>query len=141
MGVLQKFQLFVESGTWTAPETGARVTVIAVGGGNACDSNVPGEVGETTSFGSLVSASGGGGQSGAEHGKKGCGLMGFGDGGESNRVGYTPSGGDAGEVDTYSGTVTTDQTVTIGAGGERDPLYNYIKSGRDGAVFVWWEEL
>ena len=132
----QKFQLFVESGTWTAPTNGATVNVIVVGGG---DSAGPGaRTGGASSFGSLVSASGGAGQEGVGYGTNGYGLFNFGDGGTGD-YNDTPNGGDAGEIKIYSGTVTTDQTVTIGAGGLASD--DSATDGNDGAVFVWWEEL
>lgn len=74
-------------------------------------------------------------------GKGGEGAFGFGSGGngaesDSTYVGGS-GGGASGFIETYSGTVSTNQTVTIGAG--TAVAASRSTSGSNGAVLVWWE--
>ena len=163
-GKSQRYQLFTESGTWVCPNPDTMVRAIAIGGGGGGAG-----AGSTSSFGSLVSAAGGGvcsdaGGTGSAQGTPGAtlprntsyeyacagsaggpGFMGFGGGG-SGRSGvmntgsgndYSLGGAGAGYFDKYGGLVSTDQTITVGAGG----LYGTDGGGgQSGAVMVWWEE-
>ena len=63
-GASPRTQLFVNPGTWTKPSGVDRVEVVVIGGGGGSPAgnwNPGGNPGGTSSFGSLVSATGGGG--------------------------------------------------------------------------------
>ena len=149
----QKVQIFTTSGVWSCPTPNTKVHVLAIGGGGNGYGAMSVSDGGSSSFGALLSAVGGsaaiGGTGGlgfnvgqlglpGSGGQGGVGLYGFGSGG--NGVGYgAPSGyggggGGSGYVSTYSGIVSTDQVVTVGAGGGSG-----VNRGGSGAVIVWWE--
>lgn len=156
----QKVQLFTTSGVWVCPSPNTKVHVLAIGGGGqGTDLISGGSAGGSSSFGALLSVSGGSGavsQAGAlgfnigqsgfngspssgvggQGGQGAAGLYGFGNGGNGGfQAGYLGGGGGgSGYVNTYSGTVSTDQVVTVGAGGGSGLL-----RGGSGAVIVWWE--
>ena len=156
----QKVQLFTTSGVWVCPSPNTKVHVLAIGGGGqGTDFTSGGSAGGSSSFGALLSVSGGSGavdnsgalgfnigQSGfrgsssagilGQGGQGAPGLYGFGNGGNGVAVlsNYVGGGGGSGYVSTYSGTVSTDQVVTVGAGGGSGLL-----RGGSGAVIVWWE--
>lgn len=150
----QKVQIFTTSGVWSCPTPNTKVHVLAIGGGGTGYNATTESAGGSSSFGALLSATGGSaainyigalgfnvGQSGFSGlgGQGGIGLYGFGSGGNgayyviggNTGVG---GGGGSGYVSTYSGTVSTDQVVTVGAGGGSG-----VNRGGSGAVIVWWE--
>ena len=165
-----KFQIFTSSGTWVCPVANTKVHVLCIGGGGR-----GGFVGGgtttagTSSFGVLVTATGGvsgdpasgvtggyggsgycSGKSGTDSiatyqigagGEGGKGAFGFGSGGHGAEPTATSvggsGGGGSGFIKTYSGTVSTNQTVTVGAG--TASAASRSTSGSDGAVLVWWE--
>ena len=144
----QKVQIFTTSGVWSCPTPNTKVHVLAIGGGGTGFDGVAVSAGGSSSFGALLSATGGSaatgspgglgfsvGQAGASNinGQGGVGLYGFGSGGNGNSA-YYGGGGGSGYVSTYSGVVSTDQVVTVGAGGGSG-----VNRGVSGAVIVWWE--
>lgn len=151
----QKVQIFTTSGVWSCPTPNTKVHVLAIGGGGTGCNFTTGSDGGSSSFGALLSATGGSaaidntgalgfnvGQSGffgggtGTGGRGGGGLYGFGSGGNgihSSTLG-SAGGGGSGYVSTYSGAVSTDQVVTVGAGGGSG-----VNRGGSGAVIVWWE--
>lgn len=148
----QKVQIFTTSGVWSCPTPNTKVHVLAIGGGGTGFNYPPGSAGSnggSSSFGALLSATGGSaaidrtgalgfnvGQGGIGGGLGGVGLYGFGSGGNGVHydTSYVAGGGGSGYVNTYSGTVSTDQVVTVGAGGGSG-----VNRGGSGAVIVWWE--
>lgn len=150
----QKVQIFTTSGVWSCPTPNTKVHVLAIGGGGTgynYTTGSAGSAGGSSSFGALLSATGGSaaidrtgalgfnvGQSGFNGGggQGGVGLYGFGNGGNGIHydVSYAGGGGGSGYVSTYSGVVSTDQVVTVGAGGGSG-----VNRGGSGAVIVWWE--
>lgn len=155
----QKVQLFTTSGVWVCPSPNTKVHVLTIGGGGqGTDLISGGSTGGSSSFGALLSVSGGSGavnnagalgfnigQSGftgspsagiiGQGGQGAPGLYGFGNGGNGSTYSSSAGGGGgSGYVNTYSGTVSTDQVVTVGAGGGSGLL-----RGGSGAVIVWWE--
>lgn len=145
----QKVQIFTTSGVWSCPTPNTKVHVLAIGGGGNGYIGTTTSDGGSSSFGALLSATGGSaaigsagglgfnvGQSGANSvaGQGGVGLYGFGSGGNGVYSNGNAGGGGSGYVNTYSGTVSADQVVTVGAGGGSG-----INRGGSGAVIVWWE--
>lgn len=151
-----RFMLFVADGTWHCPAANTPVFVVAIGGGESGLEDGVHSAGGASSFGSIVTASGGdsssqigyaagqpgtpdaivGGQtySYARNGSGGTGFFGIGHGGPGVAGGV---GGYSGAVATYSGLVSADQTVTVGAG---SAAVTVMSKGCDGAVGVWWKE-
>lgn len=146
-----KFQLFTSGGTWTCPaaDTQGYAIAIAAGGGGGALSGA-GSQGGTSSFGAIASATGGLGglQAGATYDKNPVpetGYFGFGSGGE----GAPPSsanafggGGKRGNVTAANFTTSSNQTVTIGAGGAAGAAGagENAEAGEAGAVLVYWWE-
>ena len=68
------------------------------------------------------------------------GYLGFGTGGQGG--GTYAAGGGSGYIAEYAGTVSTDQYVTIGAGGAAGAggdSYSWGSHGFDGAALLWWQ--
>lgn len=155
------------------PDTEVSVIVIGGGqgggGGTTGTSPATGSVGGASSFGALVTAPGGSRAAGdgAQRGQDGigqsstigyvgtaggAGVFGFGAGGAGGQIGWFSSassrasghGGNSGAVAFYQGTLSANQTVTVGTGGSgsagSSPAGANGQNGSDGAVIVYWKE-
>ena len=148
-------QLFTASGTWTCPSGGATVVVTCVGGGGGGGSGGWGAGGNggASAFGSLLNCQGGtGGSNGSASGTGqqaggaavyagvgpgGQGYQGFGGGGGgAGNSSYWSAGGGSGYVSMGTFAVTSNVSVTVGAGGTA----SVSQPGGPGAVIVeWWQ--